>query len=134
MSKPETPTTDAAPDPHGILTDTPFDSIREAEREADSATDARAQPRCNQCASTNVSVKPGATSDDPDHKIDAQYRCVACGEHQDELAPSVESEGVPRHATDGGCGRALHVRQVGAGTYRCHRCDATWWSLEGFGE
>jgi DNA-directed RNA polymerase subunit RPC12/RpoP len=133
MSKPETPATGAAPDPHGLLADTPFNSMREAQREADRAGEVQSQPRCPAagCASTNISVKPGATSADPDHKRPEAYRCAACGNHFDEPAPSVESEAVPQHQ---GCGRALHVRRVGEGVYRCHRCEETWWSLEGFGE
>jgi len=125
MSKPEAPTTGAAPDPHGLLADTPFASMREAQREADRAGEVQSQPRCpaDGCASTNLRVKPGATSADPDHKVATRYRCVACGEHFDEPAPSVHDEN-PEHCTE--CGRALYVRQVGAEHYHCHRCDVRW--------
>jgi DNA-directed RNA polymerase subunit RPC12/RpoP len=130
MSKPQAATAASpAPDPHDLLSDTPFESMREAQRDAKRAGDIQEQPRCPDCASTNLAAKPGATSADPDHKVDTAYRCSGCGAHVDEPAPSVETEGVPQHQ---GCGRALHVRQVGEGVYRCHRCNETWWSLEGF--
>jgi DNA-directed RNA polymerase subunit RPC12/RpoP len=122
------------PDPHGIVPGPetfPFESVAAAEARADPAGDVREQPRCPACVSTNISVKPGATSADPDHKRSEDYRCAGCGHHFDSPAPSVDAEGVPQHQ---GCGRALHVRRVGEGVYRCHRCEETWWSLEGFGD
>jgi DNA-directed RNA polymerase subunit RPC12/RpoP len=134
MSTPDTTPADAAaPDPHGLLADTEYNSMREAQRNATRSGEVQAQPRCpaEGCASTNLSRKAGATAADPDHKVDTAYRCVACGCHFDSPAPSVVEEGVPQHQ---GCGRALHVRRVGEGVYRCHRCEETWWSLEGFGE
>lgn len=134
MSTPDTTPADAAaPDPHGLLVDSEYDSMREAQRNATRAGEVQAQPRCpaEGCASTNLSKKAGATARDPEHKVETAYRCVACGCHFDEPAPSVNDEGVPQHQ---GCGRALHVRRVGEGVYRCHRCNETWWSLEGFGE
>jgi DNA-directed RNA polymerase subunit RPC12/RpoP len=124
MSKPDTTPTDAAaPDPHGLLVDTEYDSMREAQRNAKRAGEVQAQPRCPDCASTNLSKKAGATARDPDHKVDTAYRCVACGAHFDDPAPSVNDE-EPEHCAE--CGRALHVRATGPEHYRCHRCDVGW--------
>jgi len=69
-----------AEDPHGLLEDTPFDSMREAQRRARRAHVAP-EPECPECSSINLRKKQGGTASDCEHKRDEPYRCAACGEH-----------------------------------------------------
>jgi hypothetical protein len=79
-----------APDPHGLLADTPFDSMREAERRADRTVNPRRHPRCpaDGCGSINIRHKPGATAGDCAHKRDEDFRCASCGHHFNTPRPS----------------------------------------------
>jgi len=43
-----------APDPHGLLDGTPFDSMREAERRAERTTNPRCALKCPACDSINI--------------------------------------------------------------------------------
>jgi len=70
-----------APDPHGLLDGTPFDSMREAQRRATRAADAGPEPECPRCGSINLRVKQGGTASDCEHKRAEPYRCAACGAH-----------------------------------------------------
>jgi hypothetical protein len=88
-TRPEPP----APDPHGLLADTPFDSMREARREATRADRDGPEPECPACGSINLRVKQGGTASDCEHKREEPYRCAACGCHFDEPARQTTLEG-----------------------------------------
>ena len=96
------PTDHGAPDPHGLLEDTPFNSIREAEAEAFGSTNPREHKRCPvaACGSTNLRYKPGGTAADCEHKRDGDYQCKDCGEHFDDPRQSARE-------------RALEIFEVG---------------------
>jgi len=70
-----------APDPHGLLADTPFDSMREAQRRATRAADDSPEPECPECSSINLRKKQGGTASDCAHKREEPYRCARCGHH-----------------------------------------------------
>jgi hypothetical protein len=72
-----------APDPHGLLADTPFESMREAERRAERTTNPRCALKCPACDSINIRHKPGATAGDCAHKREGDWRCASCGHHFD---------------------------------------------------
>jgi len=82
-----------APDPHGLLDGTPFESMREARREATRADDAGPEPECPRCGSINLRVKQGGTASDCEHKRDGAYRCARCGEHFETPARQATLEG-----------------------------------------
>jgi hypothetical protein len=82
-----------APDPHGLLADTPFDSMREAQRRATRAADAGPEPECPRCGSINLRVKQGGTASDCEHKRAEPYRCARCGCHFEEPAQQTTLEG-----------------------------------------
>ena len=87
-----------AEDPHGLLADTPFDSMREAERQADRTVNPRRQPRCPaaDCGSINIRHKPGSTASDCEHKRAEDFRCASCGHHFDTPRPSRRQEELDR--------------------------------------
>ena len=81
-----------AEDPHGLLADTPFDSMREAQRRA-RRTQVAPEPECPECGSVNLRVKQGGTASDCEHKREEPYRCARCGHHFEEPARQTTLEG-----------------------------------------
>jgi hypothetical protein len=78
---------DPAPDPHGILADTPFVSMREAEAKSEQADGGDDEDRCPKCESARVREKQDNLRRQPNRKPE-DFKCLNCSVHFDRpLAP-----------------------------------------------
>jgi Zn finger protein HypA/HybF involved in hydrogenase expression len=82
-----------------VSTDEIAEALRSAERQRSTTPDCQ-RPRCPECGSLELRIKPGGVQNDAE-RVDTPYRCEACGEHVHAVSDDDESDATAL-ATDGG--------------------------------
>jgi DNA-directed RNA polymerase subunit RPC12/RpoP len=85
-------------DVEDVSVDQLAEALRSAERQRSTTPDSQ-RPRCPECGSLELRIKPGGVQNDAE-RVDTPYRCEACGEHVH--AVTVDETDATALATDGG--------------------------------